>query len=195
LWRRVAGGLEQNAQEKIFNDLSKYINPSSARQVSIAKQLKKRGYEDMVRLSAVLERLPIESKIQLGEWFLKRLQKANEPRQTWWALGRIGSRTPIHGSSHNVIPAEKAALWLKQVMQQDWKKNPQAGFAATLMSRKSGDRVRDIDESLRTEVVTQLKLSKAPVSWVSMVEEFKQLDEKEEKQIFGEALPPGLKLL
>ncbi|NOQ34913.1 MAG: Hsp70 family protein [Methylococcaceae bacterium] len=195
LWRRVAGGLEQSAQEKIFDDLSKYLNPASARQITIAKQLKKRSYEDMVRLAAVLERLPVEKKIQLGEWFLKRLQKASEPQQTWWALGRVASRTPIHGSSHNVIPADTAALWLKQVMQQDWKKNPHAGFAATLISRNSGDRARDIDESLRAEIIAQLKLSKAPASWVSMVEEFKQLDAKEEKQIFGEALPPGLKLL
>lgn len=195
LWRRIAGGLEQKAQEQILNDLSKFLNPASARQASIAKQLKKRGYEDMIRLAAVLERLPVDKKIQLGEWFLKRLEKASEPQQTWWALGRIGSRVPFHGSSHNVIPAETAALWLKQLMQQDWKKNPQAAFAATLISRKSGDRAREIDETLRSEVITQLKLSKSPASWVSMVEEFKQLDEKEEKQIFGEALPPGLKLL
>ena len=195
LWRRIAGGLNQEAQQQIFTDLSKYLNPASARQASISKQLKKRGYEDMVRLAAVLERLPVENKIQLGEWFLKRLQKSSEPQQTWWALGRIGSRVPFYGSSHNVIPAEIAAIWLQEIKQKDWKKSPQAGFAATLISRNSGDRARDIDESVRAEVIAQLKLSKAPVSWVSMVEEFKQLDEKEEKQIFGEALPPGLKLL
>jgi len=195
LWRRIAGGLNQQAQQQIFTDLSKYLNPASARQVSISKQLKKRGYEDMVRLAAVLERLPVENKIQLGEWFLKRLQKSSEPQQTWWALGRIGSRVPFYGSSHNVIPAETAAIWLKEIKQKDWKKSPQAGFAATLISRKSGDRARELDENVRAEVIAQLKLSKAPASWVSMVEEFKQLDEKEEKQIFGEALPPGLKLL
>ncbi len=195
LWRRISGGLEQSAQEQIFNDLSKFLNPASARQASVAKQLKKRGYEDMVRLAAVLERLPVDKKIQLGEWFLKRLQKGSEPQQSWWALGRIGSRVPFYGSSHNVIAPETAALWLQQVMKQDWKKHPQAGFAATLISRNSGDRARDIDEGLRSEVIAKLRLSKSPVSWVSMVEEFKQLDEKEEKQIFGEALPPGLKLL
>ena len=195
LWRRISGGLNASAQTQIFNDLTKFLNPASARQVNIAKQVKKRGYEDMVRLAAVLERLPVDKKIQLGEWFLKRLQKSSEPQQTWWALGRIGSRVPFHGSSHHVISAETAVLWLKQLMEKDWKKNPQVGFAATLISRNSGDRVRDIDEDLRAKVIAQLKLSKAPSSWVAMVEEFKQLDEKEEKQIFGEALPPGLKLL
>jgi hypothetical protein len=28
-----------------------------------------------------------------------------------------------------------------------------------------------------------------------MVAEFKQLDEQQEKQVFGEALPPGLRLI
>jgi molecular chaperone DnaK (HSP70) len=195
LWRRIAGGLNVTAQTQIFEDLSRYLNPSSARQISIAKQIKKRGYEDMVRLAAVLERLPVDKKIQLGEWFLKRLQKVSEPKQTGWALGRIGSRVPFHGNNHQVIPPETVEGWLKQLMKQHWKKNPQACFAATLIARKSGDRVRDIDESLRQDIIAQLKLNKAPLSWIAMVEEVKALDEKEEKQIFGEALPPGLTLL
>lgn len=195
LWRRIAGGLDNVAQEQIFADLEKYLNPAAARMPNIAKQIKSRGYDDMVRLAAVLERLPIEKKIKLGEWLLKRLEKSSEPNQTWWAVGRVGSRVPFHGSNHNVIPAPVVADWLRAIMRLDWKKNPQAGFAAALISRNSGDRARDIDESLRSEIIELLKLYKAPVSWIAMVEEFRELDEKEEQQMFGEALPPGLKLL
>lgn len=195
LWRRIAGGLDTTAQEQIFADLTKYLSPAAARQPSIAKQLKTRGYDDMVRLSAVLERLPIEKKIQLGEWLLKRLEKSNESHQTWWAVGRVGSRVPFHGSNHNVIPPAIVAEWLKEMMCLDWKKMPQAGFAAALISRNSGDRARDIEENLRSEIIEQLKFYKAPPSWIAMVQEFRALDEKEEQQMFGEALPPGLKLL
>ncbi|WP_027157097.1 Hsp70 family protein [Methylobacter luteus] len=195
LWRRIAGGLGSEAQEQIFNDITKYIDPAAARQPGVAKQVKARGYDDIVRLAAVLERLPVDKKIQLGEWLLKRLQKASEPSQTWWAVGRIGARMPFHGSSHNVIPADKVCVWLKQLMSEDWKKNPQAGFAATLIARMSGDRARDIDEATRRQIIEKLRLSKAPSTWVDMVEQIRELDEKEEKQIFGEALPPGLKLI
>ena len=195
LWRRIAGGLSVSAQEQIFTDIAKYINPASARQAGIAKQIKSRGYDDIVRLAAVLERLPVDKKIQLGDWFLKRLQKTGESNQTWWAIGRIGARQPFHGSSHNVIPADIVAKWLKQIIAVDWKKTPQAGFAATLIARMSGDRVRDIDDVMREQIISKLKLSKAPLSWIEMVEQLKQLDEKEEQQIFGEALPPGLKLI
>jgi hypothetical protein len=195
LWRRIAGGLDAAAQEKIFADIAKFLNPAAARQPGVIKQIKNRGYDDMVRLAAVLERLPVAKKIQLGEWLLKRLEKAGEPSQTWWAVGRIGARMPFHGSSHNVIPADTVCLWLKQMLAIDWKKTPQAGFAATLIARMSGDRTRDIDEAMRQQIIEKLKLSKAPASWIDMVEQLKELDEKEEKQIFGEALPPGLKLI
>jgi molecular chaperone DnaK (HSP70) len=195
LWRRIAGGLNESAQQQLFADIAKYINPASARQPGVAKQLKVRSFDDMVRLAAVLERLPVEKKIQLGEWLLNRLQKSGESNQTWWALGRIGARMPIHGSSHNVIPPETATLWLGQIAQADWKRIPQAGFAATLIARMSGDRARDIDEETRGQIVEKLRLAKAPSSWIELIESHKELDEKEEQQIFGEALPPGLKLI
>ena len=195
LWRRIAGGLSIEAQEQIFTDISKYLNPAAARQPGVAKQIKTRGYDDIVRLAAVMERLPVDKKIQLGDWLLKRLQKASEPSQTWWAVGRIGARLPFHGSRHNIIPAEIVSVWLQQILAEDWKKNLHAAFAATLIARMSGDRDQDIEDTLREQIVAKLKLSKAPVSWIEMVEHFKELDEREEKQMFGEALPPGLKLI
>ena len=195
LWRRIAGGLDAGAQQQLFRDLGKYLNPASARQGNIAKQIKKRGYEDMVRLAAVLERLDVAQKIQLGEWLLKRLEKASEPHQTWWAVGRIGARVPFHGDSHDVVPPETAEQWLQQICKADWKKIPQAGFAATLIARMSGDRVRDLDPGLRKQILDRLKAAKAPLSWLQMVEQVRQLDADEERQIFGEALPPGLTML
>lgn len=195
LWRRIAGGLSVNAQETIFADISKYIDPTAARQPGVAKQIKIRSYDDMVRLAAVLERLPVQKKIQLGDWLLKRLEKSSESNQTWWAVGRIGARIPFHGSNHNVVPAETIEHWLQQLLNEDWKKTPQIGFAATLMTRMSGDRARDVSETMRTQVLDKLKISKAPTSWLEMVEQVKELSEKEEKQIFGEALPAGLKLV
>jgi molecular chaperone DnaK (HSP70) len=195
LWRRIAGGLDEAAQQTLFEAIAKYLNPASARQAGIAKQLKIRAYEDMVRLAGVLEHLPAEQKEQLGMWLLKRLQKASEPQQTWWALGRIGSRTPFYGSAHNVVPVDVVSQWITQTLAVDWKKHPQAGFCATLLARMSGDRSRDIDDRLRQQVMDKLKQSKAPAAWLSMLQTVQKLDEKQEKQVLGESLPPGLKLI
>ncbi len=195
LWRRIAGGLTTEQQEKIFNDIAKFLNPAAARQPGVAKQIKIRGYDDMVRVAGVFERLPVERKIECVQWLLKRLEKPSESNQTWWAVGRLASRVPFHGSSHNVIPADQVALWLPQILALDWKKNPQAAFAATIIARMSGDRARDLAETEREAVIEKLRASKSPVSWVAMVENYQELNEAEEKQLFGEALPPGLKLI
>lgn len=195
LWRRVAGGLQAEAQQRIFNDIAKFINPASARQAGIAKQVSTRGYEDMVRLAAALERLPVDDKSQLGDWLLKRLEKAGEPEQSYWALGRVGARILFHGNVHDVIAVETVTQWLQVLLKSDWKKQPQAAFAVTLLARRCDDRVRDIDDGLRLQVLDKLKQAKAAAAWQDMVAEFKQLDEQQEKQVFGEALPPGLRLI
>ncbi|WP_426991260.1 hypothetical protein [Methylomonas sp. CM2] len=195
LWRRVAGGLQAEAQQRLFGDVAKFINPATARQAGLAKQLMTRGYEDMVRLAAGLERLPVADKTQLGEWLLKRLEKAGEPEQSWWALGRVGARVLFHGSNHEVIPSDTVSKWLHRLLAVDWKKQSQAGFAAALLARRCDDRVRDIDDHLRALVQDKLKQAKAPVSWQQIVSDYIPLDEQQERQIFGEALPPGLKLL
>ncbi len=147
LWRRVAGGLSVDAQQQIFSDIAKFINPAAARQPNVAKQLKTRGYDDMVRLAAVLERLPVTDKIQLVNWLLSRLQKSSESVQTWWAVGRVAARVPFHGSDHNVIAVEVVSPWLVSMLREDWKKTVACGFAATLMARMSNDRARDIEDS------------------------------------------------
>jgi molecular chaperone DnaK (HSP70) len=195
LWRRISGGLDTESQELIFDDIAKYINPASARQGTVAKQGKQKSYDDMVRLAAVLERLPVKKKEQLGEWLLKRLQKSSEPMQTWWAVGRVGARVPFHASTHFVVPPATAELWLQQLLSIDWKKKPQAAFAATLIARMSGDRAHDISITMQQKVLDKLKVSKNPVAWSALVKSIKELNATEEKQIFGESLPAGLSFI
>lgn len=195
LWRRIAGGLNPLAQEKILDDLADFINPETARRGNLPTLAKKRSYDDMVRLVAVLERLPAPTKVRLGGWLLQRLSKAAEPAESWWALGRIGSREPFHGSAHEVVPTATAEEWLKRAMQHDFRKQPQPAFAAALLARRCGDRARDIDSALRDALLEQLRAARSPESWQSMVTEFKPLSEADVKRIYGEALPPGLALI
>ena len=195
LWRRVAGGLNVDAQQRILADIAKYIDPAAARQAGVIKQLQTRSYEDVVRLAAVLEHLSSDDKAQLGEWLLKRLQKPGEPEQTAWALGRVGVRILFHGQPQNVLAADRVSVWLEQLLTMDWKKQPQLAFAATMLARRCNDRARDLEDGLRSRVLDKLKQSKSPASWIMMVAEFQELDAQQERQMFGEALPPGLKII
>ncbi|MGH8547543.1 MAG: Hsp70 family protein [Methylococcales bacterium] len=195
LWRRVAGGLDESRQQQIYQDIARYLNPATARQGKTSKEITKLGYEDIVRLAGVLERLPVSDKVQIGEWLIKRLEKPSEAEQSWWALGRIAARVPFHGSVHNVIPPDTASRWLEVLLAPDWKRLPHIGFAATILGRMSGDRERDLDADSRQRILTRLQETKAPQSWSQLVSQVTELEESDAKRIFGEALPPGLKLL
>lgn len=195
-WRRIAGGLIQEQQETLLADIAKYLHPGAMKNPQSAKAAQDMGYESMVRLSASLEHLEVEDKVLLASWFLSKAINHNQFEQAhWWALGRLASRTPLYGSQHSVIPREQAEQWLPKLLEQNWLKEPMIAFAAVMICRKTGDRLFDISDDYREQVLTKLKQSKVPESWVSLVEEVKELSESESKRVFGDALPSGLTLV
>lgn len=198
LWRRIAGGLPESAQIRLLDGIANDLKPSlgkTRRTAKGTKSAKAANYDDKVQLVGSLERLPVKRKVEVGGWLLKRLQGKGESPQTWWAVGRLGSRVPLYGSAHSVLPRPVAQDWLKQILAQNWKTLPPAALAATLLARMSGDRERDIDENLCRQVAERLRMAKAPASWIRMVETVVVLEAADEKQLFGESLPPGLRLV
>ena len=195
LWRRVAGGLYEAHQVRLLDDIEGYIQPPGSTVRKRPPGPKKQGYDDMVRLAGALEHVPVERKVQLGFWLLERLRKQKESNQSWWAVGRLGARVPLHQSTHNVVPNTAVEEWLETLFKVDWKAVRAAAFAATLLARMSGDRSRDLDTELRGRVAKKLRQAKVPPSWVRMVEEVAELDQTDEQRAFGDSLPPGLRLM
>jgi molecular chaperone DnaK (HSP70) len=195
LWRRAAGGLEEPAQIQLLDDMSYYLRPRSQTKGRRAPGPKKQGYEDMVRLAASLERLPMERKSELGAWFLERLAKPRENPQTWWALGRLGARELVYASAHQVVQRSVAEQWLERLLAQDWKRVEPAAFATALIARRTGDRERDLSTQLRDEVVERLRMAKTPHAWVRIVREVVALDAADQRRLLGDSLPQGLRLL
>jgi len=195
LWRRVAGGLDEQAQTRLLDDLAFELQPPGSGKHKKPPGPRKQGYDDMVRLAASLERVPVERKVELGDWWLTRLRKPKEGAHTWWALGRLGVRVPQYGSAHQVVPGEVAARWLEALLGLDWKAVQPAPLAAVSIARVSGDRERDLDEDLRERVAERVAAARTPERWRQMVREPVQLDEADERLVFGESLPPGLRLI
>ncbi|MDN7932450.1 Hsp70 family protein [Burkholderia metallica] len=194
LWRRVAGGLDDDAQTQV-RDAIAFLEPTDDKRRKLPFDPGKVGPADMTRLSASLERLPVERKVELAERLIAQLQKPAERALCAWALGRIGARRPFYGSAHSVVPAEVAKGWLDALFALDWKQVEPAAFAAAQIARMTGDRSRDLPDDTRDAVIKRLSAANASAAWIDMVREVIAFDEADTARVFGETLPAGLKLL
>ncbi len=207
LWRRVAGGLDTEAQLRLLDDFAFNLQADASERGKRPITLVDGSEEDMLRLGASLERIPSAYKAEIGNWMMEQIaaipssgakldaKTAASYTRYLWALGRVGARQSFHGSAHEVAPVEAAEEWLGKLLKLDWKKVEPAGFAATHIARMTGDRSRDVAEPVRLEVLRRLGATGAPSSWTAMVREVVELDQASETRMLGEALPPGLKLL
>ncbi|TKC92494.1 molecular chaperone DnaK [Trinickia terrae] len=195
LWRRAAGGLGEEEQLRLLEAMDYLRETAGAKRHKSPFDPAKVGFADMVRLSASLERIAIDRKVEIAERLLAQLQKSTENQQNWWAIGRIGARRPFYGSAHTVVPPEAAGSWLDAILALDWKKVDTAAFAAAQIARMTGDRSRDLPQTARETVVRRLEAIGASPSWIAMVQATVTLDEADTGRVFGESLPAGLKLI
>ncbi|HOE40738.1 MAG TPA: Hsp70 family protein [Rhodoferax sp.] len=207
LWRRVAGGLAAPEQLRLLDDFAANLHTNEIGSDESASKPVKGSDDDMLRLGASLERIPVDYKVEIGEWLLRRLQKSQtasarrngadvaDDSRTLWALGRIGARQPFYGNSHDVVPPDTATAWVETLLALDWKRIEPAAFAATHLARVTDDRARDLPLTLRESVMARLTGMGAPAIWVEMVRQRVELDAATEHRALGESLPPGLILM
>lgn len=193
LWRRVAGGLDAQQQRRLLDDFAFNLEANLGN-LAHEGNVVRGSDDDMLRLGSSLERIPPAFKEEIGQWLLGRLGKANDTL-ILWALARIGARQPFYGNLDDLVPPDVAASWLDAILALDWRRVEPAAFAAAYIARMTGDRARDLPQALRETVAQRLRQADAPAIWVRMVSETIVLDEATERRVFGEALPPGLKLI
>ncbi len=198
LFRRVSGGLTEAAQLRLWETLKPHLARRAplrpAKHLPRPKGVQPEGLEEMVRLAASLEHLPLSEKELLGSWLLGRLEAPGQVPGPWaWALGRLGGRVPLYGSAHLVVPPALAASWLECLLRRGLAQEG-APFAAAQIARLSGDRARDLDESLRERSATLLAGARVPERWIQMLREVVVLDAAESARALGDRLPHGLRL-
>ncbi len=198
LWRRVAGGLGEAEQEQLLQDFAFTLRGEEAGLHERPPQLARATRDDMLRLGASLERVAAEHKAEIGDWLVQGLtSRRGTGADPWalWALGRLGARVPLYGSAHGVVAVATVSQWLEALLALDWKKVEGAAAAAANLARRSGDRARDLPPELAGHVITRLVAHGAPVAWIERAREVVALDEAGERSLFGDALPPGLRLI
>jgi len=197
LWRRIAGGLDEAAQKRLYETVAPLVRPApvGGKPVAKPKGVKAEGLPELVRLVGSLERLEVSAKLELGAGVFERLAKDGASAHELWALGRLGARVPFYGSGHACVPADTVADWLERLLGLEVQRPEALVFPLAQLARVSGDRARDVEASLRERVAARLVALNASPALVQMVREATALSEREEQRVFGESLPAGLKLL
>ena len=199
LWRRVAGGLNEEQHQAIWRvlepHLARRIPTIAAKNAPKPKGIQPEGLDEMVRTAAALEHLSPAQKTTFGNWIVARLKTPGQSAAgPWaWALGRVGARVPIFGSGHRTVDPAQASEWLELLLQKDLRSIDGAAFAAVQLARLTGDRTRDLDAGIRSRTVAALKTAKAPDRWLHVVTEIVALEAEDEARALGDTLPLGLK--
>ena len=189
LWRRVAGGLEPGQQQTLAEPLMAALRARwSARagqhsQRRLARAGKASGgefrfgsneYAEVWRLLGSLELLDIGLKIELGQLvFDLGLRKGLEAvrEASAWALGRLGTRVPVYGPLNTLVPVDIVETWTQRLLALDadpafvrrvGELPPSAIFVGVQLTRRTGDRYRDVSDKLRNAVQQWLVKRHAP---------------------------------
>jgi len=217
-WRRIAAGLSAGRQADIAGPLVASLRSKSK---GAKGKVQLHGHErvEAWRLLSSLEWLDASTKIWLGEYALKLIEKEGfraEKGAAIWAIGRLGARVPAYAAANQVVPTEIAEEWLKRIMQLT--ASPQAtaneageegegnasstpvrvsdstSFAVMQLARKTDDRFRDISDLLRSEVINWMMEHRAKDRYVLLVQKRGTLDREEQAELLGDQLPVGLSL-
>lgn len=202
LWRRTAGGLSPGQQLAVAEPLLAPVRSLHRRLVSG----KDRGGDlpispheatETWRLLGSLELLPSPLKRELGRIVLDLLPKKKLESlrpALLWTLGRLGARQPLYGPLNAVLDRDEVERWIEQVCAASEVDDAAAAFALMLLSRRTGDRYRDVDDEARERTLGWMGIHATPSHWVELVARGGKLDEEEQGRLFGEALPKGLRL-
>jgi hypothetical protein len=186
MWRRIAGGLPAEAQERLFASALPELRRSAGE------------FVEGTRLLGSLERVASERRLELAKLLfdLVLAGKATGKPHVFWALARLLSRTPLYTSADSVVPAAFVEDCFARVAAPEWKKTGLDPLVAVFAAgcRRIDVRSLDIDDGVRRRVLEKLARSGATPEQLRCVREASPVTRDERSQLFGELLPAGLRL-
>ena len=202
LWRRIAGGLSRGQQQALADPLLSSIRSLYNRNVSGTTRgedaaLRPNELAELWRLLGSLELLDISRKIELGDMAVALLPKRkleNLRGPMLWTLGRLGQRVPVYGPLNTVVPSETAERWLDALLAHAGRDAAAGALAVMQLARRTDDRYRDLADSARQRAARWLSDQEASANLIELVRHGGQLGMDEQRQVFGESLPKGLRL-
>ena len=143
---------------------------------------------------ASLEHLLADTRASLGEKLLVRIRKDPDDAICLWSLGRLGARIPLYGPLHSVVAAETAGEWLKALLGLPLF-TAATQSAIVLLARRTDDRSRDVNDTLREHAIAHLITLGAADDTIQLLSRYVPPERADAVRSFGESLPSGLQVI
>jgi hypothetical protein len=184
---RISGGLNRNQQADIFQRLSPVLLPKQKRKQRINQAL----YREMWRTAASLERLPQQTKGQLGDALLEFVKRKEMVDAAAWCLSRLGARKLFNGPINLVLSPSVVSRWVEALLRLP--NTPALLDAVVHMSQQTGDTARDLPPATLAIVRRACEASPQAADLLRRLSGEPD-DLAASSRIFGEELPAGLVL-
>jgi len=185
LWRRVAGGLTRERQNKLLAGEFDRIRSGNAP-------------AELVRLAGSLELIPHETKAELVSSFIDvavTLARAKRHCAPYFvALGLLLNRTPLYAGPETVVSANLVEQTYSAFRGFDWA-DPELLELQTLFLRAArvvGDRSLDVPLPLRRLIAAKMEKSGALPLRTAKIRGFVPVGRSDRASLYDEPLPPGL---
>ena len=189
--RRIAGGINASEQHSLYRAHAGFLATAARGSGKRKSRLNPQLEHEAWRLAANLEHLSASTRVSLGKSLLTRIEKEPNDAIWLWSLGRLGSRIPLYGPLHCVVDPQTAGQWVQALLEVSTF-TPAVASAVVQIARRTDDRSRDIDDTLREQAISRLSTLGVPVETVQLLSKFVPPERADALRSFGESLPPGL---
>jgi hypothetical protein len=186
-WGRLAGGMNRNQQNDIYQRLSSFLLPRGAKKQRLNSSL----LREMWRTAASLELLPIGTKVELGDALVRRIKAGDFRESELWCLSRLGARQLFYGPMNQVVPPAAAGRWAEALLPVDFSG---VGDALAAIARRTEDPTRDLPHAPLSAVRHKLESLPHADRYLAVLDGDEERDDRALGRIFGEELPSGLVL-
>ena len=184
-WGRLAGGMNRNQQNDIYQRLSSFLLPRGGKKQRLNSSL----LREMWRTAASLELLPIGTKVELGDALVRRIKAGDFRESELWCLSRLGARQLFYGPMNQVVPPAAAGRWAEALLGVTG-----AGDTLAAIARRTEDPTRDLAPATLTTVRRKLETLPHADRYLAILDGDEERDDRALGRIFGEELPSGLVL-
>ena len=150
-WRRCALGLDARRQGVLFDRAELALG--------VKKQKKSCPHAfdaSLAELAGSLDRVEVRRRAALGDALFDRCM-AGEGGSHWRrCLGLLGERDPFPAGHDQALPALVVERWCDLALRENWSTHPAWIEAVGRMARRTGDRRRDVSETLRERLLVRL---------------------------------------